>query len=98
MAKAKGTAFASPAAAAVAAAGGAAAVADGSSGSEVLVGTSSVSSTTGPQQLLTPEGQALLASTDEFDYLTHIVFRMYENKTVSGFCVERYRSGTVVHF
>lgn len=89
MAKAKGTAFASPAAAAVAAAGGAAAVADGSSGSEVLVGTSSVSSTTGPQQLLTPEGQALLASTDEFDYLTHIVFRMYENKTVSRSTVHR---------
>lgn len=45
---------------------------------------SSVSSTTGPQQLLTPEGQTLLAGTDEFDYLTHIVFRMYENKTVSS--------------
>jgi hypothetical protein len=34
--------------------------------------------------LLTPEGQTLLAGTDEFDYLTHIVFRMYENKIVSG--------------
>lgn len=32
--------------------------------------------------LLSPEGQALLDNTDEFDYLTHIVFRMYENKQV----------------
>ena len=35
------------------------------------------------QQLLSPEGQALLDATDEFDYLTHIVIRLFENKMVS---------------
>jgi hypothetical protein len=34
------------------------------------------------QPLITPEAEALLADTSEFDYLTHIVFRMYENKQV----------------
>ncbi|WIA10711.1 hypothetical protein OEZ85_010886 [Tetradesmus obliquus] len=32
--------------------------------------------------LITPEAEGLLADTSEFDYLTHIVFRMYENKQV----------------
>ncbi|GAX74145.1 hypothetical protein CEUSTIGMA_g1594.t1 [Chlamydomonas eustigma] len=32
--------------------------------------------------LLTQEGQSLLEGCSEFDYLTHIVFRMYENKAV----------------
>jgi hypothetical protein len=34
--------------------------------------------------LVCPEGQALLDEADEFDYLTHIVFRMYEDKRVSS--------------
>uniref|UniRef100_A0A383W065 Inositol hexakisphosphate and diphosphoinositol-pentakisphosphate kinase n=1 Tax=Tetradesmus obliquus TaxID=3088 RepID=A0A383W065_TETOB len=34
------------------------------------------------QPLITPEAEGLLADTSEFDYLTHIVFRMYENKQV----------------
>lgn len=84
--KPKGSVFASPAVAAAAAAGGTAAV-DGSISCEVLAGVSSVASSIAgqqqqQQQLLTPEGQTLLAGTDEFDYLTHIVFRMYENKVV----------------
>ena len=33
--------------------------------------------------LVCPEGQGLLDESDEFDYLTHIVFRMYEDKRVS---------------
>jgi hypothetical protein len=36
------------------------------------------------QPLITSEAEALLADTSEFDYLTHIVFRMYENKQVRG--------------
>jgi hypothetical protein len=44
---------------------------------------SSGGSTSTVQPLLTPEGQALIDGTDEYDYLTHIVLRMYENKTVS---------------
>jgi len=94
---AKSTAFASSAAgqaaAAAAAAGGggesAAAAVGSASGEAALQAVSSVSSSTAgvgpqqPQQLLTPEGQNLLENTDEFDYLTHIVFRMYENKMVS---------------
>jgi hypothetical protein len=35
------------------------------------------------QPLVTSEGQTLLDATDEFDYLTHIVFCMFENKQVS---------------
>lgn len=96
--KQKGTAFASAAAAAAAAAAGGTAAADGSSGGEVLAAASSVtSSITGQQQqLLTPEGQTLLAGTDEFDYLTHIVFRMYENKMVSAVgCRDGMRKGGV---
>ena len=32
--------------------------------------------------LVNPEGQELLEGTPEYDYLTHIVFRMYEKKSV----------------
>ena len=35
-----------------------------------------------PAPLLHEAGQTLLEGTPEFDYLTHIVFRMYENKQV----------------
>ena len=35
-----------------------------------------------PAPLLHEAGQMLLEGTPEFDYLTHIVFRMYENKQV----------------
>jgi hypothetical protein len=34
--------------------------------------------------LVSPQGQALLTEIDECDYLTHIVFRMYEDKRVRG--------------
>ena len=37
-----------------------------------------------PAPLLYEAGQTLLEGTPEFDYLTHIVFRMYENKQVWG--------------
>ncbi|KAI8468422.1 MAG: histidine phosphatase superfamily-domain-containing protein [Monoraphidium minutum] len=36
----------------------------------------------GVAPLISPEGGALLDSTDECDYLTHIVFKMFENKQV----------------
>jgi hypothetical protein len=42
------------------------------------------------QPLITPDAEALLADTSEFDYLTHIVFRMYENKQVRGVTIEQY--------
>lgn len=35
-----------------------------------------------PHPLLSPEACELLDTTPELDYLTHIVFRMYENKAV----------------
>jgi inositol hexakisphosphate/diphosphoinositol-pentakisphosphate kinase len=41
--------------------------------------------------LLAPEMQALMDDTPEFDYLTHIVFRMYENKQVPVHAPERFR-------
>jgi hypothetical protein len=50
-------------------------------------GGSSSSSTYSASQgglvpLVSPQGQALLTEIDECDYLTHIVFRMYEDKRV----------------
>eukprot|EP00879_Flechtneria_rotunda_P009465 GHRR01009908.1.p1 GENE.GHRR01009908.1~~GHRR01009908.1.p1 ORF type:complete len:896 (+),score=398.55 GHRR01009908.1:452-3139(+) len=84
-----GSAFASATAAAANAAGIASGYAGPSSsglveavGSGVGVNCNSAVQANGAQAVITPEGQALLDDTDEFDYLTHIVFRMYENKQV----------------
>ncbi|KAG1672844.1 hypothetical protein FOA52_004648 [Chlamydomonas sp. UWO 241] len=41
--------------------------------------------------LLAPDMQALMDETPEFDYLTHIVFRMYENKQMPVHAPERFR-------
>lgn len=59
-----------------------AAVATAAAGADASMAAAASAST--PQSLVNPEGQALLEETDEFDYLTHIVFRMYENKQVRG--------------
>lgn len=45
----------------------------------------------GSSDLVNPEGQDLLDHTPEFDYLTHIVIRMYENKQVPVHAPERFR-------
>ncbi|GFH21842.1 inositol hexakisphosphate and diphosphoinositol-pentakisphosphate kinase, partial [Haematococcus lacustris] len=41
--------------------------------------------------LVAASGQELLDSTPEFDYLTHIVLRMYENKAVPVDSSQRFR-------
>jgi len=41
--------------------------------------------------LLSPEACAMLDNTVELDYLTHVVFRMYENKAVPVTAPERFR-------
>lgn len=35
-----------------------------------------------PNPIISPEACTLIDNTAEFDYLTHIVFRMYEDKSV----------------
>lgn len=44
-----------------------------------------------PESLLSDEGFELLRNTTELDYLTHLVFRLYENKSVTADHPERFR-------